>query len=94
VLQSGFSAAAREAEDARGRLQVELAEEVEVACNRRRLRARAASRRLLERGSEGAEKVEEGAQSFIDGESSTGPVHAPCPKRGAAKLGGQTGALR
>jgi hypothetical protein len=40
---------------------------------------------LLERGSEEAEKVEEAARSFIDVESGTGPVRAPCPKRGAAK---------
>jgi hypothetical protein len=28
----------------------------------------------------------EGVRSFIDVESGTGPVYAPCPKRGVAEL--------
>jgi hypothetical protein len=38
------------------------------------------------KGSEAAEKVEEGLAVFIDVESGTGPVRAPCPKRAVAEL--------
>jgi hypothetical protein len=42
---------------------------------------------LCGKGDEAAEKSrEEGARSFIDVESGTGPVRAPCPKRGVAEL--------
>jgi hypothetical protein len=43
---------------------------------------------LLEGDVKGKRGRRGGVRCFIEVESGVGPVHAPCPKRGAAKPGG------
>jgi hypothetical protein len=72
-----------------GRPPVDPAESwgaVDLPCDWRWSRAWRARRRMWERRWSGRKARGGRARSFIDVESGTGPVHAPCPKRAVASI--------
>jgi hypothetical protein len=81
-LKSAFSAAARPAEDASGRIQLSGVR-LHVTGDEGGLAD------LLEEEVKGKRGRRGGVRSFIDVESGTGPVHAPCRTRRSLNPGGK-----